>query len=236
MSNKKIFKEIYNKKINKHDNLKMILDKIDNKERKINVFKKTLVPIGSVLVICMLLLINLNYNKNTLKSSNVETSKNNDYEIYINNTNEKNDTYSSDLDIIRKKINYNELIKSPKYNFLNEIIIPSDLNNNTYNSIYTRDYTQKNSKYNILYNYEFIYQNESNDRKIIISFSDKYKPLRAYYYKDGKTSNINDIEVLIYQKENNYITTFTYNNINFDIETKNIKEKELIDLLKLIVK
>jgi len=234
MSNKKVFKEIYNQRINKDNNFKMILDKIERSQRKINIIKKSLVPIGSVFVISILILINLDYNKNTLKSNNVEISKNNDYEIYINNTNEKNNSYSSDLDIIRKDVNYEKLITSPEYTFLKDMKIPNELNIKTYKGVYTKDYENKKNQYNILNNYEFIYTN--NDKAITLSFSKNNKPLRDYYFNNGKKSTINNTEIIIYKEENTYITIFTYDNIKFDIETINLKEKELIDFLKSIIK
>ena len=72
----------------------------------------------------------------------------------------------------------------------------------------------------------------------MIAFSDKYEPLRDYFFDDkgSKISKINDIELKIYKYENSYMTSFTYNNINFDIETNDISEQEFINLILSIIK
>ena len=72
----------------------------------------------------------------------------------------------------------------------------------------------------------------------MIAFSNEYEPLRDYFFGDegSKVSKINDFELTIYRYENSYMTTFKYNDINFDIETTDITEQEFIDLLVSIIK
>lgn len=231
MSNKKVFKELYNQKINKDNNLKMLLNKINEKERKINILKRTLLPIGSVLVFLTIIIINIDNNS---INSNIETYKDGNNEIYITTSNDKNNSLLSNLDIVRKDINYEKLLQSSEYNFLNNIKIPNELNIKTYKGVYIKDYKYTKNQYNILNNYEFIYKN--NNKSITLSFSKNNKPLRDYTFDNTKKSTINNTEIIIYKEENAYISIFTYDNINFDIETINLKEKELLDFLKSIIK
>lgn len=231
MSNKKIFKELYHQKINKENNYKMILNKLVQKERRINILKRSIIPISSILVFLTLIIINLDNNS---LNSNFETYKDGNNKIYITTSYNKNNSTSSDLDIIRKDINYEKLLQSSEYNFLNNLKIPNELNIKTYKGIYTKDYENKKDQYSILHNYEFIYTN--NEKTITLSFSKDNKPLRDYTFSNAKKSTINDTEIIIYKEENTHISIFTYDNINFDIETINLKEKELIDFLKSIIK
>ena len=60
--------------------------------------------------------------------------------------------------------------------------------------------------------------------------------MRDYYFKDGKASKINGLELIVYQYENLYMTNFKYKNLNIDIETSNITEEELLALLQSIIK
>lgn len=124
----------------------------------------------------------------------------------------------------------------PYFEFLADIAIPKDFDNKEYyRAIYIRS-DMKVEKYDILNNYEFEYHNTSNDRRIKIAFSDKYIPLRDYEI-DGanKTSKIGDTELVICQYNSMYIAKFTHNGINFDIETTELTENELILLLESII-
>lgn len=114
--------------------------------------------------------------------------------------------------------------------------IPSDFDSKeNYKAIYVR--SDKNVKnYDRLNNYEFTYRNTSNYRQIIIAFSEEYKPLRDYEIAGAdKISKIGDVELIISQYKNMYIAKFTHNGINFDIETIDITETELISLLESII-
>ena len=56
MSNKKIFKKLYKNKINKQDNYKEILRKINIPNKKVSIFKKVLIPICSLSIVTKLFL------------------------------------------------------------------------------------------------------------------------------------------------------------------------------------
>ncbi len=49
-------------------------------------------------------------------------------------------------------------------------------------------------------------------------------------------SKINNTNVKIMINGNNYIVIFSYNNINYDIETNGISKEEFINLLNSIIK
>lgn len=234
MPNKNTFKELYSNKINKDKNYQMTIKKIENSYRKKSILKKVLVPVTSLIIIFGLIYLNINENSDILKTNDKVNTSSKDFDIYINDVDNYNNSFSLDLDIQMIEVNYKDIVHSPSYSFLIHINIPNDLENKSYYAIYTKE--NKDGDYTLLHNYKFIYQNENNDREVIISFSDKYEPLRDYIIDDaGNSSKINNTEVIIYQNDNTYIVTFIYNNINFDIETRNITEKELLGLLLSIL-
>lgn len=97
---------------------------------------------------------------------------------------------------------------------------------------------RESNEYNILQSYVFNYSNKKNDRYIRVSFSKENKPIRDYYFfeEGSKMSKINNIELKIFKYNRLHFTEFNYKGINFDIETMNITEQELTDLLLSILK
>lgn len=228
MSNKKIFKEIYSSKINKEQNYYKILKKIENQNQKNFSWKKTLIPVTGILLIIILIHINTDKKNNTFE----DTINNKDYNTYTSNTESQKNSFTND--IVIKKIEVEEKDIKKIYSYLKKIIIPTDLKEKEYKGIYLKENNE--NKISILNNYEIKYQNKENSRTIILSFSDKYIPLREYYFNDvEKKYNINNNEIIIYQNKHKYLTIFNYNNINFDIETNNINEEELLNLIKSIM-
>lgn len=51
-----------------------------------------------------------------------------------------------------------------------------------------------------------------------------------------KSSIVNNTNIKIMGGNKNYYAIFSYNNINFDIETAGISKEEVIQLLKSIIK
>ena len=82
------------------------------------------------------------------------------------------------------------------------------------------------------------YSNTDKGREIIVSFSKENKPIRDYYFSEegSKISKIDNFELKIFKFNELYFTEFNYKGINFDIETTNITEQELTDLLLSIIK
>ena len=234
MSNKETFKKMYSSKINQERTFNNILKEIEDKNmKKNNVYKLALIPVCIILVVCGIVIINK--EESTLKPSTPIIDKESNYEIYINKIDSsKTNLTKLDADIKRIYAEYKKIQEMPEFNFLKNLNIPEDLSDKSFSAIYTRK--DKDSKdYNILHNYDFWF--ESNDRRIILAFSDKNKPLRDYHFEEfGKISKINNQELTIYQYNTSYLTTFTYNGINFDIETNNLTESELINLLTSIIK
>ena len=85
------------------------------------------------------------------------------------------------------------------------------------------------------HDYVFEYKTE-NDGEIRIALCKEEEPLRDYFFEfKGKKSKIGNTELEISQYNNNYMVTFEFNNINYDIETENITENELSELLQSIL-
>lgn len=236
MSNKKIFKKLYSKKINKNNNYEKIIDYIEsnNTKKKNNLFKLTLVPTCLIAIICSVLIFNEKDKDIALKPNNLITNGGKNGQFSINSIEtSKNGITKFDADI--KITNYYMI---PRFEFLEGLVIPVDFDNKEdYRAIYVKSDKSSNN-YDVLNNYELWLRNTNNNRKIMIAFSDKYEPLRDYFFDDkgSKISKINDIELKIYKYENSYMTSFTYNNVNFNIETNDISEQEFIDLILSIIK
>ena len=149
------------------------------------------------------------------------------------NINKVNIMVMADLDAQEKVLNG---INIPYFEYMSGLEIPGDFDNKeNYKAIYVRS-NKKTDNYDVLNNYEFTYKNTSNNRKITIAFSEKYTPLRDYEISGAdKISKIGDTELVISQYHNIYIAKFSYKNINFDIETTDITESELISLLESII-
>lgn len=157
-------------------------------------------------------------------------------EVYINiNIVKEEDISVAGLDAKIEDANYYYI---PYFEYMQELAIPDDFDNRENVRIIWRRSDITKEEFDIINNYEFNYFNTSNNRKISIAFSDKYQPLRSEFYSTDKDkiSIINETEVIIYQYNTLYRAIFTYNNINYDIETKYISEAELFNLLASIIK
>lgn len=234
MSNKKIFKKMYSKKINKSNNYKEILEyiEINDTKKKNNLFKLTLVPTCLIAIICGVLIFNEKDKDIALKPNNLITNGEKNYQF---STNSIETSKSSIIDADIKRVNYYMI---PYFEFLSNLTIPDDFDNKEdFKAIYVKS-NQNSENYDVLNNYELWLRNTTNNRNIMIAFSNEHKPLRDYFFSDegSEISRINGFELKIYKYENSYMTSFTYNNINFDIETNYISEHEFIDLLLSIIK
>lgn len=162
-------------------------------------------------------------------NENVQTKK----EIHINKI--KN-LGAMKLDADIKTKNFDTTCFTAPYGIrFGEFKIPKDMNCIDISEIYIKGKDSK--EYNILNNYENCYYNDYNDRSITIAFSDTYQPLRDYYLEDtnSKKSIIENVEMTIYQYKEIYMTSFTYQNINFDVETEKVTEDELIEFLQSVI-
>lgn len=232
MSNKKIFKELYSKKINKDYNYQEILKKIENKNKKINIIKHMLIPATSMFLVSLLIIININEKKSSLTEDIFSDEiNNNNNQSFTNEGVEENNINTSSNQVIND-INYEKI---SKYNFVKELNIPNDLNDKKYQEVYIKDEYSKD--YNLKNHYQIYYQNTDDNRIINLTFSDNYKLINNYSDNEFKRKTlINNQEIIVYEDNQTYVTSFNCNDIYFYIETINITEKEFINLLKSIIK
>lgn len=219
MTNKEKIVRVIDDDINLRNCHNKIIKKIEKESRM-----KNNIRIWILIPICLLIAIGIGY----LKYNNDNEFK----DVYKFNINEIN---SSKLELVKLDVDA-KIVESNEINTpFNNLVVPNDLIDVNYYIMYVR--SNKDSKeYNVVNNIEVVYSSNSN-RMINISYSKDYKPLRDYYFNEdsSKISNINNIELKIYKYENTYFTEFTFNNYNYDIETNNISENELKDLLLSII-
>lgn len=216
-------KEKLVREIDSDINLRNCHNKIIKKIEKDNRMNNN-IRIWILIPVCLLIVIGIGY----LKYHNDKEFK----DVNKFNINDINGNKSElvKLDVDAKIVESNE-INTP----FNDLVVPNDLIDVNYYIMYVR--SNKDSKeYNVVNNIEVVYSSNSN-RMINISYSKDYKPLRDYYFNEdsSKISNINNVELKIYKYENTYFTEFTFNNYNYDIETNNISENELKNLLISII-
>lgn len=219
MTNKEKLVRVIDSDINLRNCHNKIIKKIEKDNRMNNNIR-----IWILIPVCLLIVIGIGYlkyhNDNEFKDVN---------KFNINDIN-GNKSELVKLDVDAKIVESNE-INTP----FNDLVVPNDLIDVNYYIMYVR--SNKDSKeYNVVNNIEVVYSSNSN-RMINISYSKDYKPLRDYYFNEdsSKISNINNVELKIYKYKNTYFTEFTFNNYNYDIETNNISENELKNLLISII-
>ena len=210
-----------------------ILDMTVNKKKvkKNTWLKYSLVPMCLLIMVSCFMLFS---DKNSPKIFTTESGN----EIVINNL--KN-VGAALLDVkIDENVNFDE------FAFINNIKIPNDLLLSTRYLMYTKELCETKEEcaiapYDIAHTYTLWYEKMINNivqSKIIISFSREFAPLRDYFIENNnfKTSTINNTELTIANYNEMYIATFSYNGLNFDIESNGISETELIELLESIIK
>lgn len=227
MENKKIIKQVFDEEFD----AKKMRDNILYKEGKsvlnpIKIFFKYALS-ACLVILCLVVILNSNNQK--LESNPNELSLDNN----IININKLDNVSTMLIDANIKEISNGLFL--PWFEIFNEIKIPNNLDKFGGYSIYTRK--DQNSPYDILNCYVYNYFSNESNRKIRIAFSDTYEPIRDYYFGEkGKLSSINNVELTIYKYQNSYMTKFKYKDYNFDIETDNITEEELISLLESLIK
>ncbi len=236
MTNKENLKNAIEEDINPKNYYNEIIKKIEKgaNMKKYNMWKWAIVPVCLVVVISSVLFLNSQNNNKIILKNKPSDDKKNNVTLNINEiTHNKVGTYKIDANV---KVVANNDVNFP-LPYKNGIVdIPKDLDK-TYKYIFYFRENKESKEYNILGNYEIIYDN-GNDKSIKVSYSKNHKPVRDYYFsEDGsKTTTINGIELKIYKFENIYFTEFNYNGYNFDIETQNVSEEELSNLLVSIIK
>lgn len=252
MSKKQVIKEIFNEKINKDKIYQKVLLKVKeesnakrsagmevsmNKLRNKKVIYWMLSSCAMLIICAVVVTNNVGDGKQNVTTGiedkyavteDLSKEKQND-EININKIEEM---HSAKIDAEIKPVSNN--INIPYYEALANLAIPKDFDDkDQINIVYVKSDRDKD-EYDKLFNYQNNYQN--NNRDITIQYSKENKPMRDYSFENGKASKINGFDIVIYQHEASYITSFNYDNLNIDIETNNITQDELIALLESIIK
>lgn len=195
------------------------------------VWKISLIPICLAIILGNILFINYKNDENkSLNSKDSYSDSKEKIEIYINNIDKLGATLiDADVKVVNEEEN------SIWISIVSNIVIPEQLEKKESYMLYTRK--DKESPYDILNSYVYNYYNEETLSSIRISFSNKNKPLRDYHFSEegAKETTINNVKMKIFKYENIYFTEFNYKDYNFDIETTNITQDELINLLKSII-
>lgn len=238
MSKKNNMKNNLKERFDKNSNYNQILSKIERKNymKRNKWIKYSLTPIYLVFIVSCVMLLKYDNSKKAFITDN-------GHKIIINKIKEIG-AYSLDADV-RLDTDIEVQEKFNEYFFINDLKIPNDLKLSSKYLVYTKKFCEtkencQNLAYDILHDYVLWYEKEINNlvvKKINISFSKDYEPLRDYVIKSNnlKTSKINSTELKISSYHDMYIATFTYNNLKFDIETEGISETELIELLESII-
>lgn len=88
-----------------------------------------------------------------------------------------------------------------------------------------------------LHDYVFEYRSKSGG-ELTIAICSYEEPLRDCFIEcdDPQQSEINGVPVVVYGYQGSFMVQFSYENINYDIETSNISLEEMENLLTAIVK
>lgn len=237
--NKNIIKETFDKHFNIDTVHDEIIKKVESKP-KITYKKYVLVPITVMLLGFLsiyLLLYNhfIGYQKDNINPNNdiIKINVIADEKLLF----EESKYLQADVDGRLVSKSQEELIK--QFPFIQNLEIPLRLQENT---IVGEIYASSNSKsefYHKLSGYYLRYFNNENNSYIDIFFSKTNKErarCTPLIRTDLEDSLVNNIPIKIVKYYNNYLVLFQYQDLYFDIETRNIKEEELIGLIRSIVK
>ena len=212
------------------NNYTSIRKKMERGYKMNKIFKYSLVPMAIVIAMASVFLLNKKNSTNNILDRNV---KNNDV-IIVNNIDNNFDNAKLDIDGRSEDITTDDLYKI--YPLLKDIVVPNDYNINGIIKCYL--FNDDTGKYDKLYGYNIIYSGGNNKYIDIFILIDTTKRLRCFGIDtdEMKSSIINGNSIKIMGEDKNYYAIFSYNNINFDIETTGISEEEFIQLIKSIVK
>ena len=212
------------------NNYTSIRKKMERGNKMNKIFKYSLVPMAIVITLASVFLLNKRSNTNNVLDSDV---KNNDV-IIVNSIDNNSDNAKLDIDGRSEDITTDDLYKI--YPVLKDIVVPNDYNINGIIKCYL--FNDDTGKYDKLYGYNIIYSGGNNKYIDIFILIDTTKRLRCFSIDTDEMRNsiINGNNIKIMGENKYYYAIFSYNNINFDIETTGISEEEFIQLLKSIVK
>ena len=135
----------------------------------------------------------------------------------LNNIDNNFDNAKLDIDGRSEDITTDDLYKI--YPLLKDIVVPNDYNIDGIIKCYL--FNDDTGKYDKLYGYNIIYSGGNNKYIDIFILIDTTKRLRCFGIDtdEMKSSIINGNSIKIMGEDKNYYAIFSYNNINFDIET-----------------
>lgn len=212
------------------NNYTSIRKKMERGNKMNKIFKYSLVPMAIVITLASVFLLNKKSSTSNILDSNV---KNNDV-IIVNSIDNNSDNAKLDIDGRSEDITTDDLYKI--YPLLKDIVVPNDYNINGIIKCYL--FNDDTGKYDKLYGYNIIYSGGNNKYIDIFILIDTTKRLRCFSIDTDEMRNsiINGNSIKIMGEDKNYYAIFSYNNINFDVETTGISEGEFIQLIKSIVK
>lgn len=87
-----------------------------------------------------------------------------------------------------------------------------------------------------LFIHDLRYEYKNGEQEFTVAFSSIEEPIRDYYFlSDGEESFVHGVCMSIYQHENIYYVEFKINNHYYDVETTNMNEEELLEILEVII-
>lgn len=199
MSNRDVFKKMYNTKVNKKENYQKILNNIDKDFSKEKHFKWKLIPICLVICLCTV----IGFSTLNKKSNNFNKKKNN-YDIHINEIENPNQKILNEICLLGDdfiKLSFEEL-----ETYYGTKVIPTNIPKNLILS----------HKYDEWYGY---YKADNYDRGI-------YYDQNIIFYEDKQNNKSLSI-VLAKERKIHYDIDFRMDNPNKEYVTSKINDKDL---------
>ena len=228
MNNKNRLKNVINEYFDKERNYNEIQNRLNNS----NNYMKYVLSMSCLIIVVIMVLLSRN-NVQLKKEINIDSNN----EIKINDYNVTNSSISNYVNTNNSNISNYSNVNIPYFEVLNNLNLPNDFDIKYEGKARVKVLDKKDKDYGKINNYEFLFRNSKNSRNIIIGISDENEPISSININDNSSKSIiNNVELIIYKYNNRYIVKFSYKDYNFIIETTDIDENELINLLKSIIK
>ena len=234
MTNKENMKKVIMDDFYKNKNHNNIIKLIEENKKDKKYYKYVIVPACLVLLLIIgFVLTNNNTNNRFQKSINNDSDSDSlirDNNIQIN--------YLKQFNNDDNKYQVFNYFNVPYYEILSGLLIPDDFDNKDYYQAVGIPAEVGDDDFGKINNYEYWCFNTTNNRRIIIAYSDKNIPLRNkdINIKNQKSSSINGLDIQIYNYKNIFISKFNYGGFNFSIESRDISQDEFISLIESIIK
>ena len=228
MNNKDRLKNVINEYFDKERNYNEIQNRLNNS----NNYMKYVLSMSCLIIVVIMVLLSRN---NVQLKKEINISSNN--EIKINDYNVTNSSINNYVNTNNSNISNYSNVNIPYFEVLNNLNIPNDFDIKYEGKARGKVLDKKDKDYGKINNYEFLFRNSKNSRNIVIGISDENEPISSININDNSSKSIiNNVELIIYKYNNRYIVKFSYKDYNIIIETTDIDENELINLLKSIIK